>query len=168
MKPSTEPSCRTPNKVPQNSGEPLGARTCLLKTVFSFPQKPRKGGVSKGGFCRVECQQQKYPRILAQQYIKHSERHSQERRIFCKKPVQTKTFPWFLTPTRPRLSKGSKKKVVRGRGAWKEFTGDTYTCKLGSLPQGSSGLWGPRSRVGLVSKSSLGPLGPGGGGGGSP
>ena len=38
MKPSTEHFCRTP-KVPQNSGEPLGARTSLLRTGFFSSQR---------------------------------------------------------------------------------------------------------------------------------
>ena len=41
---------------------------CLYSGVISFCQEPRKGGFSKGGFCRVQCHGQrdkKYPRILA-------------------------------------------------------------------------------------------------------
>ena len=61
--------------------------------------EPRKRGFSKGGFCRVQCHGQgnkKFPRILAQQYIGHLERHSQERRTSLQKPPSKK--PLFLVP----------------------------------------------------------------------
>ena len=60
----------------------------ISKSCYS--QEPGKGGFSKGGFCRVQCHaegSQKYPRMLgAQQYIWHSERHSQERRTCLQNP----------------------------------------------------------------------------------
>ena len=62
-----------------------------------FHQEPRKGGFSQRGFCRVQCHDQenkKHPRILAQQYIWHLERHGQERHTFCKTPLQK--APLFL------------------------------------------------------------------------
>ena len=46
-----EPSCRT-SKVPQNSGEPLGARTRLLRTGFFCSLQ---WGCAKGGALRHSC-----------------------------------------------------------------------------------------------------------------
>ena len=63
-------------------------------------QEPRKGGFSKGGFCRVQCHGQVLQNSQGywpQQYIWHSERHSQERRIFCQNPLQKTPFSWSLS-----------------------------------------------------------------------
>ena len=74
-----------------------------LKTVTSLnkesSQEPRKGGFSKGVFCRVERHAQediKYQGYWAQQYIWHSERHSQDRRTFLQKPLVKTPFSSFL------------------------------------------------------------------------
>ena len=81
-------------------------------TGFTVPGKSRtkKRGFSKGGFCRVQCHGQETKSTQgywAQQYIWHSERHSQERRIFLQKPPSKK--PLFLVPEkglRPWSRKG--------------------------------------------------------------
>ena len=51
--------------------------------------------LAKGGFCRVQCHAQgdrKYQGYWAQQYVWHSERHSQERHIFLQKPPSKTPF----------------------------------------------------------------------------
>ena len=42
-------------------------------------------------------------RYWPQQYMWHSERHSQERRTFCKNPLLKPSFSWFLIQAGPFL-----------------------------------------------------------------
>ena len=59
----------------------------------------KKGGFSKGGFCRVQCHGQGNKNTQGywpQHYIWHSERHIQARRTFCKSPPSKN--PLFLVP----------------------------------------------------------------------
>ena len=52
----------------------------------------RKGGFGKGGFCRAQVtpKDTKIPRYWAQQYIRHSQRHGQERRTSLQTPPSKK------------------------------------------------------------------------------
>ena len=55
---------------------------------WHLSQEPRKGGFSKGGFCRVQCHAQgnkKYPGALGPAVLLAPQRHSQERRAFLQK-----------------------------------------------------------------------------------
>ena len=74
-------------------------RAC--RTVF-WPQVqgPRKGGFSKGGFCRVQCHGQgskEYPRILAPA-VHLAPRAAQPREAYIlQSPLLKTPFSWFLT-----------------------------------------------------------------------
>ena len=65
-------------------------------SVSSSYQDPRKGGSTERGFCRVQCHRHGSEGHWPQQYIWHSERHSQERRTFCRSPLLKTPFSWFL------------------------------------------------------------------------
>ena len=71
-----------------------------MQTV-GLAQEPRKGGFSKGGFCRVQCHdggnKNKNPRILAPA-VHLTLRASEPREAYIlQKPPSKKTpFSWFL------------------------------------------------------------------------
>ena len=79
--------------------------------AVSYRQEPRKGGFSKGGFCRVQCHGQgnkKYPRTLAP--AGHlALRAPQPREAYVlQKPLKKKTFSWFLISLPKILLSGPK------------------------------------------------------------
>ena len=99
-------TARKTSRMPRNL---LTVRT-LKNPVKLRPEESRKGGFSKGGFCRVECHTQgskKTQKDWAQQCIWHSERRSQERRIFFQKPPSKK--PLFLVPEKQAEIRGKLK-----------------------------------------------------------
>ena len=84
------------------------------------PPQIRKGGFSKGGFCRILSHPQK-PKICqghwAQQYIRPPERHSQERRTCCKNPLLKTPFFSRLLVKECQFS-GSSTDLVRFLQVW--------------------------------------------------
>ena len=62
-------------------------------------KEPRRGGLSKGCFCRIQCDAQETKSAQGhwtQRYIWHSKRHSEERSTFLKLKPSKKTFSWLL------------------------------------------------------------------------
>ena len=98
-------------------------RACNIPRKERENQEPRKGGFSKGSFCRAQRHGQGSKNIQGywpQQYIWHSESHSQERRTFCKNPLLKTPFSWFLRKrtkkNREFLSRGKRNSIRSRKG----------------------------------------------------
>ena len=121
---------------PQDFHVAMGCHLLLKpprSNTLCFSQEPRKGGFSKGGFCRVQCHDQGnkyYQGYWPQQYIWHSERHSQERRTFCKNPLLKTPSSWFLIQARKRhININCLVRLLLGRP--RECPGDKLSLSLG-------------------------------------
>ena len=87
------------NEVSRKEDANFESKFPKISPEFAPNQEARKGGFSKGGFCRIQCHTQddnNTQGYWARECIWHSERHSQERRTFLQTPFRKP--PLFSMP----------------------------------------------------------------------